>query len=155
MNRISIASEKIREHQLKEFKLFLENNELPFKDIDLNGNIFLRFYDNEGNTIGTGGLEIYGTSGLLRSVAVSEAKRGHRIGNQIVDDILQQAKVLNLQSVFLLTETAYYFFLKKGFSDFPRDGVPGALKNSSEFSAICPSTAKCMICRLSLGAEMK
>ena len=148
MNRLIIPSEKIQAHQLKEFQLFLEHHKLPFKDINLTGNFFLRYYDSEGNTIGTGGLELYGTSGLLRSVAVSEPKRGHRLGNQIVDDVLHHARDLGLQSVFLLTETAHNFFLKKGFADFPRDAAPDELKRSSEFSQICPSTAKCMIYRL-------
>ena len=148
MNRISIASEKIQEHQLEDFQFFLEQNKLPAKDINLNGNFYLRYYDSDGNTIGTGGLELYGTSGLLRSVAVSKAKRGNNIGNQIVDDILQQAKDLSLRSVFLLTETAHAFFLKKGFSDFPRDDAPDELQSSSEFSQICPTTAKCMVYRL-------
>jgi amino-acid N-acetyltransferase len=148
MNKKVIASEEIHASQLKEFLQFLEQNKLPFKDIQLIGNFFLRYYDADGNTVGTGGLELYGDTGLLRSVAVTESNRGHNIGKQIVNDILQHAAELNLHSVFLLTETAHDFFLKKGFSDFPRDAVPDALKRSSEFSEVCPSSAKCMVYHL-------
>jgi amino-acid N-acetyltransferase len=148
MNKTVIPSEEIHTSQLKQFMQFLEQNKLPFKDIQLNGNFFLRYYDAEGNTVGSGGLELYGDTGLLRSVAVMESNRGHNIGKQIVDDILQRAAELNLHSVFLLTETAYDFFLKKGFSDVSRDAVPDALKRSSEFSEVCPSSAKCMVYHL-------
>ncbi len=133
--------------ELGELKMFLELNKLPFKDISLNGNIFLLFYDDEGNVIGSAGLEIYGEAGLMRSIAVRSEDRGKKLGARIVDEILLCARDNNLRSVFLLTETAYKFFLKKGFQDFSRNDVPEAVKNSSEFSLVCPASAKCMAFR--------
>jgi amino-acid N-acetyltransferase len=132
---------------LGELKFFLELNKLPFKDISLNGNIFLLYYDDEDNVIGSAGLEIYGEAGLIRSIAVSSKDRGKKLGTKIVDEMLLLARTKNLRSVFLLTETANEFFLKVGFQDFSRHDVPEAVKNSSEFSLVCPASAKCMAFR--------
>ena len=131
--------------QIQELQSFLELNNLPFKDIKLNGNFFLAYYDEAGNVVGSGGIEIYGDAALLRSVAVRATERGMSLGKQIVDDVLQHARELKILSVFLLTETAHDFFLKKGFKDISRDDVPAKVKASSEFSVVCPASAKCMV----------
>jgi amino-acid N-acetyltransferase len=131
--------------QLLALQSFLEDHKLPFKDIRLDGNLFLVYNNAAGNIIGSGGIERYGNIGLLRSVAVRSSERGKKLGQQIVEDILQRAKELRIHSVFLLTETAHDLFLKMGFNDLSRDDVPEEIKSSSEFSFVCPASAKCMV----------
>jgi amino-acid N-acetyltransferase len=135
--------------KLQELKSFLELNKLPFTDLTLKGNVFWIYRDPQGNMVGSGGLEMYGDVALLRSVAVGQAERSKNLGSQIVHDLLRHAKESGIKSVFLLTETAHHFFLKKGFTDLSRDEVPSALKESSEFSFVCPASAKCMVYHLS------
>ena len=141
----SRSSQIEQPEQLEQLKLFLQSNKLPFKDVNLTGNIFLLYYDDAGNIVGSAGLESYGDAGLIRSVAVHHAERGKGLGIQIVDEILLRAMRMNLKCVFLLTETAHEFFLKKGFQDVSRDDVPASVKASSEFSLVCPASAKCMV----------
>lgn len=133
---------------LEKLQKFLQANKLPHLDISINGNLFVGYHDELGNLIGSGGLELYGNAALLRSVAVDESLRGKSLGRKIVEDLVEKARILKIENIYLLTETAHDFFLKKGFTDVTRDQVPEAVRNSSEFSQVCPSSADCMIFKL-------
>jgi amino-acid N-acetyltransferase len=110
--------------------------------VQLSGNFFIGYSNDEGELIASGGLEIYGDYVLLRSVAVRESARGQQLGHRIVNDLLGQASG---KSVFLLTETAPGFFNRFGFSEISRDQVPDRIRKSSEFSSVCPVSAICMV----------
>lgn len=141
-----LQAKQITSHQdLPALQSFLASNKLPFQDIRLNGNLFFTYTNEAGEFLGSSGLEVYGVHALIRSIAVPPEQRGKNVGKEIVNDILQRAKTMNLKSLFLLTETAHEFFLKRGFKDISRDEVPDTLKASSEFSFVCPASAKCMV----------
>lgn len=129
---------------LEELKEFLKHQHLPFHDIIPTNNLFIVYRDASNTIIASGGLEYYNNSVLLRSLAVAPSQRGKHIGNYVVDDLLHNVRKAGIQSVFLLTETARDFFLKKGFSVVSRDQVPEAIKQSTEFSHVCPASAVCM-----------
>lgn len=137
---------------LEKLQKFLQSNQLPHQDIPENittkGRVFLGYYDDAGELIGSGGLEMYGDSALLRSVAVKENVRGQQLGKKIVDDLVTQAKNSKINNIFLLTETAKDFFTKKGFRIVSRDEVPPQVRASSEFTHVCPSSAICMFYKL-------
>lgn len=137
---------------LEKLLKFLQSNKLPHQDIDnaisTKGRMFLSYYDDSGELIGSGGLELYGDAALLRSVAVKENQRGKELGKKIIDDLVSQAQKSNIASIFLLTETAKDFFLKRGFKLIERNEVPDAIKASSEFTHVCPSSAVCMFYKL-------
>jgi amino-acid N-acetyltransferase len=140
-----ILSTIIKGHEeLSQLLDLLETSKLPFRDIRLEGNLFKIYRDATGKLLGTGGLEFYDHSALIRSVAVVESERGKSTGKQIVQDLLEQAKVRSIKSVYLLTETAPGFFEKLGFRNVSRESVPDAVKASSEFSSVCPTSAACM-----------
>jgi hypothetical protein len=44
--------------ELQALRSFLERNKLPYKDIVLQDNLFLLYYDSAGDILGSGGLEI-------------------------------------------------------------------------------------------------
>jgi amino-acid N-acetyltransferase len=134
--------------ELKKLQHFLQANNLPYADIKSEGNIFIAYYDIEGNMIASGGLELYGASALLRSLAVDQHHRGKELGKRMVDDLIVKARDLKIDFMFLLTETARAFFLKKGFSDISRENVPVEIRSSSEFSFVCPVSAACMSYRI-------
>ena len=126
----------------------LRESKLPYQDIDLRNNLFISYHGEEGRMIGSGGLEFYSNYALLRSVAVDEAHRGKSIGKKIVEDLLSRAKEKSIHEVYLLTETAHEFFLKRGFADIARNNVPIEVKASTEFSSVCPDSASAMIYRI-------
>lgn len=104
---------------LEKLQKFLQTNKLPHQDVSdaitTKGRVFLGYYDDGGELIGSGGLEMYGDSALLRSVAVKENARGQKLGKKIVDDLVAQARNSKINNIFLLTETAKDFFYKERF----------------------------------------
>ena len=89
--------------------------------------------------VGVAGLEAHGRDGLLRSVAVEAAHRRTGLGKALIADRLRTASTLD--GVYLLTTTAADFFRALGFTDAARDQAPAALRASSEFATVCPSSA--------------
>lgn len=130
--------------ELESLKNFLQVNQLPADDLHLKDSVLLTYYNGVDQLVGSGGLEFYGDKALLRSLAVSPELRGQQLGKQIVHDLLQRAGAAGMKEVYLLTQTAFYFFQKLGFSEVQRDIVPDEIKASSEFAHICPSTAQVM-----------
>ncbi len=138
-----IANEK----ELDELRLFLKSNALPFSDLQLRDSYYIFYRDEAHTIIGSIGLEFYGTSALLRSLAVDKNQRGRGIGRELVKAILLESSKKML-TVYLLTETAHAFFLREGFVNIDRARVPELLKRSSEFTQTCPASAKCMVFKM-------
>lgn len=128
---------------LNAFRSLLQSSKLPSDDLDFSNHLLIGFYDGT-EPVATGGLEIYGDYALLRSLSVKLGIRGQSLGSSITDHLIEEAKKRNLKAIYLLTETAHVFFLKKGFKDTDRNNVPAEVKESSEFSTVCGKTAICM-----------
>ncbi len=90
------------------------------------------------------GIERYETDGLLRSLVVAPSVRGQGLGEALVHEIEHHARAIGLSSLYLLTTTADKFFDRLGYERIQRDAAPAAVKKSSEFSTLCPSSAVCM-----------
>jgi N-acetylglutamate synthase-like GNAT family acetyltransferase len=99
----------------------------------------------EAPMIALAGLEVHGSHGLLRSVAVDPTARARGLGRVLVEHRLAHARALGLTSVFLLTTTAPRFFAALGFTPCARDHAPAALQATPEFAGVCPSSAACMV----------
>lgn len=121
----------------------LKTNQLPVKDLSVGQRIFL-VARSEEKTIGCVAVEIYGNSGLLRSLAVKSDFRGKGIGKKLVAEAEGLSRDKGLKSLYLLTTTAAGFFPKTGWHLADRAAVPESIAGSSEFSSSCPSTAVCM-----------
>jgi amino-acid N-acetyltransferase len=102
----------------------------------------------DGRIVGVIELEVYGTAALLRSLVVSPAERGARLGERLTAGALRLADDRGAGDVYLLTETAERFFPRFGFVPEPRSSVPEALKQSEEFRTACCQTAVMMHARL-------
>jgi amino-acid N-acetyltransferase len=95
--------------------------------------------------VGVAGVEVYGSYGLLRSVAISPKLQRKRVGEHLVLERLEWAVKNGLESIYLLTTTAPRFFERVGFQVTKREHVPGEVQSSSEFSSICPESATAMV----------
>jgi amino-acid N-acetyltransferase len=100
--------------------------------------------ESAGELIGVAGLESYGPSGLLRSVAVRPEARKAGVGGALVDRILTDAAARGLSDIFLLTTTGEAYFPRHGFTRVARDAVPEPVQASVEFQGACPSNAVVM-----------
>lgn len=129
------------------FRSLLKSSGLPADDLDFKKDLLVGYYEGD-QLAGTGGLEVYGPYGLLRSLSVKMGIRGRAVGSTITEFLLAEAKQRKLKGIYLLTETARGFFLKKGFVDVPRDAVPEEVKQSQEFAKVCPQSAAVMVLEL-------
>ena len=120
--------------------------ELPPAALDHPGARYIKLCDPDGEPIGFAGLEVSGRDALLRSVVVQEEQRGRGIGGLVVRHALACAEGLYAESVYLLTMTATDFFARLGFRACSRDQVPAAIRQTTEFTSLCPASAVCM-CR--------
>ncbi|GAA3518935.1 amino-acid N-acetyltransferase [Actinocatenispora rupis] len=74
-----------------------------------------RVAELDGAVVGCGALHVFWEDlAEIRTVAVDPARRGHRIGQRIVTELLDNARALGLSRVFVLTFEVE-FFARHGF----------------------------------------
>lgn len=120
----------------------LQQHKLPVSDIDDDKLLYLLI--NDDKVIGTAGLEIFEDCALLRSVSVLKEEQGKGYGKVINEQIEQYAKESGINCLYLLTNTAKDFFDKQGYCVIKREESPEALKQTAEFTSLCPSSAVVM-----------
>jgi amino-acid N-acetyltransferase len=96
---------------------------------------------SEGRLVGVIGLVLHDMIGLVRSMAVDPAVRGHGLAYGLYDHLQAFAEARGLKALFLLTETAERFFHFKGFQRIARDQAPPAVAATPQFTALCPVSA--------------
>ena len=102
--------------------------------------------EDRAGLAGVGGLEVYGRSALLRSIAA--ARDGCGIGQVLVEQLMARARALGVTDLVLLTTSAAGYFPRFGFETIARAEVPESLLASREFQGACPSSATVMRRRL-------
>ena len=125
----------------------LAEHDLPTDDVRAGpGEFYVALADAE--RVGVGGLERHDPAGLLRSVAVEESVRGDGYGTAICDELETRAREGGIDALYLLTTTARDFFADRGYRVIDREEVPGEVRETTEFSDLCPRSATCMAKRL-------
>jgi amino-acid N-acetyltransferase len=140
---MAITIQPARPEQLPELVQLLTKNQLPVEDLPVDLPNFWLALDGE-KPVGSVGLEIYNTVGLLRSLSVDETYRNQAIARQLCDRAFDEAKKRAVSTVFLITTTADRYFQRLGFSLVDRSTVPDAIMKTSQFSSLCPSSATVM-----------
>lgn len=148
MKEFVVHHEIQSETELESLKQFLRSNNLPADDLTLVNSLFLVYYNTHEMLVGSGGLEFYHNLALLRSLAVSQEIRGQQLGKEIVDQLLKEARQRNVREVYLLTQTASFFFQKLGFKPIDRKSVPDAIQKSGEFATVCSPSAEVLMLKL-------
>jgi amino-acid N-acetyltransferase len=121
----------------------LQLEKLPVEDLPASlDNFYVALNDN--TIIGAIGLEQYGNYALLRSMVVSKEYRNKNIATSLVEELENYGKHLGVIAMYLLTETAPAYFEKKGYQRIKREDVPAEVRESSEFSHVCPVSAVVM-----------
>jgi len=119
-------------------------SELPVDDLSpekLNG--FLIAEDNDA-IVGLIGLDVLGTRGLLRSLVVEKTARRSGLGGKLVGALESAAEAAGITELWLLTIDAERFFQRHNFEIVDREAAPDEIRNTEEFSTLCPGTAYLM-----------
>jgi len=135
------------ENDLEGIKTLLESVSLPSADIDEHINNFL-VLENTGNLVATIGIEKYGETALLRSLAVKKEFQYDGYGRKLYQRFILLAEEIGVKYIYLLTTTAETYFSRKGFRRISRNEVPEEIKNTTEYSTLCPSDSVCMVKKL-------
>ena len=125
-------------------RALLQSYQLPYEDLDREDRYSFLVVREEGDIIGTIGMENYHPDGLLRSLAVREDFRGKGYGKALVKRLESLAKAQKIETLYLLTTTAAAFFQAMGYHMIERENAPHTIQQTSEFSTVCPGTATCM-----------
>ena len=137
-HQLAIAQGSLKEDVIS----LLEQNKLPVSDID-DTKILFALTDGH-KVIGTGGLEFFQDSALLRSLSVKKDYRGTGLGKSITHQLENVCREKGIKHIYLLTETAEDFFNRQGYKVIDRASAPLSIKNSSEFTTVCATTGVLM-----------
>lgn len=117
---------------------------LPVDDLTDAGRSFYRF-SRDGETIGFGGLELYGKAALLRSIVVLSDRQGFGFGHAITLGLLDEAHRKGADAAYLLTGSAAAFFQSLGFRPIARDEAPATILMTRQAANLCPASAALMV----------
>jgi amino-acid N-acetyltransferase len=92
-------------------------------------------------TVGLIGLEVLGTVGLLRSLVVARSARSTGLGGKLVGALESAAEAAGIAELWLLTIDAERFFQRHNFEIVDRTVAPDEIRQTGEFSTLCPDTA--------------
>jgi len=114
--------------------------------IDLTESSFQHFLGcgSKDKPEGVIGLEQYGEDGLLRSLAITASARNKGCAKALVSELEALAESKGIRHLYLLTNTAEDLFLQLGYSIVERQLVSDAIKNTQEFSTVCPGDTTVM-----------
>lgn len=114
---------------------------LPTTDLDDGAErLFLGIADR-GVPVAVVGLELCGRDALLRSLAVARDYRRHGLGRILVAHAERLARQKRIAVLYLLTTTAKGFFTGLGYAEADRQTAPAAIRATSQFSGLCPSSS--------------
>ena len=121
----------------------LDGSDSPHANLD---QVFESLYVFEvgGERLGVIGLAVRETAGLVRSAVIEPSCRGMGWGTEMCNCLLAEAHERDLTELYLLTTTASDFFATVGFVEIDRDTVPAAIRQTTEFTELCPGDAVCM-----------
>lgn len=117
---------------------------LPADDLD-GARMHVFALEDAAGALAWAALETTQGDALLRSVLVLPDRRAKGVGADLVRHIAAEAASRGIARLWLLTETAAPFFGRHGFRAVERAAAPAAIRQTSEFRAICPASATCMV----------
>ncbi len=133
----------MRPADLQSIQDLLRQNGLPIEGIERNQSTFL-VLEKKGRVVGCGGVELLGSSGLLRSLAVTEQERSRGYGRQLVEQLFAVSSLHAIDDLFLLTIDKMGFFEKNGFSPIPRSEAPQQVRATELCTVHCCGTPTAM-----------
>lgn len=122
----------------------LESYDLNTSDIT-DARVALWSLEHHDELVGVIGAETSGDIGLLRSLAVARRHQGKGAAQKLCESVFKHFEEAGVTDVYLLTETASEFFSALGFASIDRDQAPEALKQTTQFSSLCPASATVMV----------
>lgn len=119
---------------------------LPIEDLTIERLALVA--EQNGKVAGVIGLERFAGLGLLRSLVVSAQHRRSGVGKALVEALERLAVESDMAELWLLTIDADAWFARLGYDAQARDLAPAEIRQTEEFSNLCPGDAVLMRKRL-------
>jgi len=129
-------------------RALLETERLPASDLDERALERFLIWRDAAVVNGIVGLELYADVALLRSLVVARHVRGSGAGAALTRAAESLAVESGASSIYLLTNSAERFFAARGYQNIDRREAPPSIQGTTQFSALCPSSAVLMMKRL-------
>lgn len=143
MTDSSITVRRADGEDIARVEALLEANDLPYRDVRAKPECFF-VASSDAEVIGVGGVEIYGSNGLLRSIVIEESSRGRGYGTAVRETLEEHARTNGVTTLYLLTTTASAFFRRSEYERVDRANVPSSIQRTTEFTDLCPTSATCL-----------
>ena len=122
----------------------LDMERLPASDLDQRAIERFLVWREDSRVDGIVGLELYGEVALLRSLVIAPQARGRGAGVALTRAAESRAAQMGANTIYLLTTSAERFFRARGYRNIDRGDAPKSIQGTTQFSALCPSTAVLM-----------
>lgn len=129
---------------LEAVRQLLRDENLPVSDLVRTPALRLYACGDGTRLSGVVGLERYGESALLRSLAVAAAARRQGLGAALLAHAEARARAGGVRDIYLLTTSAEPFFTRRGYTRSERASAPQSIRNTREFTTLCPDDAVLM-----------
>lgn len=124
----------------------LEGAGLPVADLEeASLEDFLVAVDAARQVCGAVALQPFGEVGLLRSLVVAESGRSSGRGSRLVEALERRSIASGVAEIWLLTIDAAPWFAQRGFHTAMRGLAPNVIRETAEFSRLCPDSAVLMM----------
>lgn len=98
--------------------------------------------------IGVIGFEPYGTTALLRSLAIEPKFWKMGVARELINHTLKAMRVAGFTDVYSLTNTAVQYLNRSGFAEIERSKIPANVLTISALGDACPASSTCMHLKL-------
>ncbi|MGE5417717.1 MAG: GNAT family N-acetyltransferase [Acidobacteriota bacterium] len=133
---MNFSVEQAQSHELEQVMLLLTTCSLTTVGMDKHFETYWVIRD-KGRIVGSVGLEVYENSGMLRSFAVHPDYRNLGLGRALAGTLMEYARSIGLDKIFLLTKTAPLYFARLGFQAIDESLVEPAVSDSLLFKEVC------------------
>ncbi len=104
--------------------------------------------------VGVAGVEQIGKSlGLVRSIAVKEEFRAQGIASKLYRAAEEHACSMGFKEVFAMTTTIEEWLTRLGYERVARENVPEEIRQTRQFSGLCPQSVAIMHKTLRVASE--
>lgn len=132
-------------------RALLRAADLPVDDLGPGRLGGLLIAEDDEAMLGLIGLDVFGAAGLLRSLVVAKGARGSGLDGKLAGALEAAAAAAGIDTLWLLTIDAQRFFQRHDFEIVDRTIAPDDIRQTDEFSTLCPDNA--LLMRKSLGQE--
>ena len=121
----------------------LKKNNMIYEDCIHHLDNFLVIFDKD-KIVASAAYESCKEYAYFRSFSVDENYRKLGLANKLYEELKLKAIKNNIKELYLLTQTASLYFEKLGFNIIDKNKAPHEIKNTKQFSLLCPDSCKLM-----------